>query len=145
MPPRPPGSEERERAKDQVPGYPVGSHDHPVPSRRPPLDQDLGVLRPPGQACDELGIRHRPVDDRVPPEIPEPSSREDRHPLGGEPETPGDIPADSGEPHLFLDRPALVDPDRGGEEEEMPVSGLEEGNPFQMIDACSLLEGFQGG
>jgi len=73
------GSEERERTEDQVPGDPVGSDDHPVPPCRL-LDQDLGMLSA-GQAGHEFGISHRPVDGRVPPEIPEPSPREDRHTL----------------------------------------------------------------
>lgn len=136
-----PGSEERERAKDQVPGDPIGCHDHPVLSRCL-LDQDLGMFRT-GQACNELGVCHRPVDSRMPPQIPEPPPREDRHPTR-KAEFPGDIPAGSGEPDLFFDRPALVNPNRG-KEEEMAASGLKKGNPLQVVDTRGLLESFQGG
>ena len=136
-----PGSKKRERTKDQVPRYPVRSDDHPVTPRRL-LDQDLDMLRP-GQAGDELGVRHRPVDGRVPPDIPEPPAREDRDPPG-KPETPGDMAAVLDEPDLVRDRPALVDTDRG-KEEEVPFGGLEERYPLQVVDAGGRLEGRKRG
>ena len=97
----------------------------------------------PGQAGDELGVRHRPVDGRVPPDIPEPPAREDRDPPG-KPETPGDMAAVLDEPDLVRDRPALVDTDRG-KEEEVPFGGLEERYPLQVVDAGGRLEGRKRG
>jgi len=46
----------------------------------------------------------------------------------------------SDEPHLLLDGPALVDPNRG-KEKEMSVGSLEKGDPLQVVETCSCFEG----
>lgn len=137
----PPAAKESECTKDQVPGYTVRGDHQAVPPRHL-LDQYLNMLCT-AQAGDEFGIRHRPVDCGVTPNITKPSTREDRHTLR-QPEPPGDIPAGTGKPDLLLDSPALIDPDRG-QEEEMAVRRLQEGDPLQAVDARSPLEGLQGG
>ncbi len=134
------GTKERERTKDQVPGDPVGGDDHPVSPCRL-LDQDLGMFRT-GQTGHEFSIGHRSIDGRVPPEIPEPPAREDRRSFR-EPETPCNLATLFDEPDLLSNRPALVDPDRG-EEEEVPIGGLQESDPLQMVDTHGQFECPQG-
>ena len=96
------------------------------------LDPDL-IMDSSGKPGNKFGIGKTPVNPGVPPDIPQPSTRQYAN-LGLKSEFFSKYPCFTGQGHFLCNGPALINSHRC-KEKPVTIHGLEKGSAFEVIDS----------